>query len=102
LAQYIVRELGEFLQRIYVQMCERVRVERSGVNLRVDFVYDYCRRGEKVKKVSDGNIVREGGNGKEDGDNCIWVLTRDDDPDFEQIETGGTQKQRNKSQEEGE
>jgi len=40
LAQYIVRELGEFLQRIYVQMCERVRVEQSRVNLRVDFVYD--------------------------------------------------------------
>jgi len=35
----------------------------------------------------DGNIVREGGNGKKDGDNCIWVLTRDDGPDFGQIET---------------
>jgi len=62
-------------------------VERSKVGLRVDLIYGYCRRGEKVKRESDGNIVRKGGSRKKDGDNCVGVLTRDDDPDFGQIET---------------
>jgi len=64
-------------------------VKESGwrVVLRVNFIYGYCRRREKVKKESDGNIVRKGGSEKKNGDNCIGVLTRDDDPDFGQIET---------------
>jgi len=52
----------------------------------VDLIHDYCRREEKVKKKPDRNIVRKGGNGKEDGDNGIWILTRDDCPDFGQID----------------
>jgi len=56
------------------------------VILRVDFVYDYCRRGKKVKKVSDGYIVREGGVCKENWDNGVWILTRDYGPDFREIE----------------
>jgi len=31
----------------------------------VDLIYDYCRRGKRLKKESDRNIVRKGGNGKE-------------------------------------
>jgi len=56
------------------------------VILRMDFVYDYCGRGEKVKKISDENIVREGGVWKENWDNGVWVLTRDYGPDFREIE----------------
>jgi len=67
-------------------VCERVRAERSKVSLRMDLVYDYCRRGGKIKKVSDGYIVREGGVWKENWDNGVWVLTRDYGPDFREIE----------------
>jgi len=52
----------------------------------MDFVYDYCGRREKVKEISNGNIVREGGVRKEDWDNGIWILTRDYGPDFREIE----------------
>jgi len=54
---------------VAVWVCERVRVERTRVILRMDFVYDYCGRGEKVKKIADENIVREGGVWKENWDN---------------------------------
>jgi len=56
---------------VSVWVCERVRVERTRVILRKDFVYDYCGRGEKVKKISDGNIVREAGVWKENWDNGV-------------------------------
>jgi len=52
----------------------------------MDLVYDYCGRREKVKKTSDGNIVRQGGVWKENWDNGVWVLTRDYVPDFREIE----------------
>jgi len=41
---------------------------------------------EKVKKVLDGNIVREGGVWMENWDNGFWILTRDYGPDFREIE----------------
>jgi len=63
-------------------MCECVRVERSKVNLGMNLVYGYCRRGEKVKEESDGNFIRKGGSREKDGDNGVWVLTRDGDPNF--------------------
>jgi len=59
-------------------------VERNRVVLRVNFIYGYCRRGEKIKKESDGNIVREE-MGRKTG--IIVSGTRDDGPDFGQIET---------------
>jgi len=70
---------------VCVCVCERVRAERSKISLRMNLVYDYCRRGEKVKKESDGK-VREGGVWKENWDNSVWVLTRDYGPDFREIE----------------
>jgi len=50
-------------------MCECVRVEQSKVNLGINFVYGYCRKEEKVKEESNGNIVRERGSREKDGDN---------------------------------
>jgi len=41
--------------------------------------------GEKIKKESNGNIVRKRGNGKEDGNYGIRVLGHDDLPDFRRI-----------------
>jgi len=57
-------------------------VERSKVSLRVDLIYDYCRRGEKVKKETDGNIVRKETVGEIYRNYGIWILTRDGCLDF--------------------
>jgi len=40
-------------------------------------------------KEKNRNFIGKEGNGKKDGNNCFWVLTRDNYPDFRQIEIVG-------------
>jgi len=37
---------------------------------------------EKIMKEKDKNFIRKRGNGKKDGNNCVWILIRDGRPDF--------------------
>jgi len=70
-------------------MCERVRAERSKVNLRVDLIYGYCRRGEKIKEESDGNIVGKSRIREVNGNEGVRILGRDNFPDLRQVEIIG-------------
>jgi len=66
-------------------------IEERGYREEVESVYftdNGCREREKIIEEVDKNFMREGGNGKKDKNNCIWVLTRDDSPDFGQIKIG--------------
>jgi len=65
-------------------VCVRFAGEPDGMILK--FGYKSSRRGEKVIKKSNGNIIRERRGWKENRDNCIRVLSRDGRPDLGQIE----------------
>jgi len=44
---------------------------------------DSDRRGrEKIIKEKDMNFIRKGKNEKKDGNDCVWILTRNGWPDF--------------------
>jgi len=58
-------------------MCEGIRVERNRVNLKVDFIYGYCRRGEEVIKETDRDIIREREIREENRNNGVRVLGLD-------------------------
>jgi len=70
-------------------MCERVRAERNRVVLRANFIYGYCRRGEKVKEKSDENIVGKGRIREVNGNEGVRILGRDNFPDLRQVEIIG-------------
>jgi len=54
-----------------------------------NFIYRYCGRGKEVIKESDGNIVRERGIGKENRNEGVRILGRDDFSDLDQIKIIG-------------
>jgi len=62
---------------------------RSEVSLRVDLIYGYCRRGEKIEEKSNGNIVGKERTRKVNGNEGIRILDHDNFSDLRQVEIIG-------------
>jgi len=75
---YIYILQNHIYRSIRAEICKRVRAERSGIVLRLNLVYSYCGRGKEVIKESDRNIVRKGRIWKENRNEGVQVLGRDD------------------------
>jgi len=70
---------------VCIVMEERER-KRSEVLI---YFSDNGRRGrEKIVKEADRNFMREGRSGEKDGNDRVWVLIRNDCPNFGQIKIG--------------
>jgi len=61
---------------------------RRGSEMWLLYFSDGCRGREKIVEEVDRNIWK-GGSGKKDGNNRVWILTRDGGFDFEQIKIVG-------------